>query len=276
MEERAQLEDLQNLYVYSSQGPQKVPLSLISSIDHEMQTEKIWRRNQFRAVTVGCFPVPGVLPSQVMNAARSQLMEFEDSLPTGYKMEIAGAEEKQVRGFREISIIMLLSATAIYLALLIQFRHSIKPFVLFTAIPYGMVGALALLWGTGAPLGFMALLGLASLIGLITSQAIVLFDSVEGMREQGKPLYDALLDSGIVRMRPVIISVSSTVFGLLPLALKGGPLWEPMTYAQIGGLTLTAFIILLLVPVLYAIFVLDLKLVKWETPPEPDQHSLFG
>ena len=159
---------------------------------------------------------------------------------------------------------MAITSLAIYLSLLLQFRNALKPLVLFGAIPFGAVGALGLLWLTDAPLGFMAMLGLASLIGLVTSQVIVLFDGIEKMREQGSSLYDALLDSGITRMRAVTISVASTVFGLLPLALRGGPLWEPMTYAQIGGLSVTVFVVLLLVPVLYAIFVLDLKAVKWE------------
>ncbi len=107
------------------------------------------------------------------------------------------------------------------------------------------------------------MLGRASLIGLVTSQVIVLFDAIEKMRQQGKDLYGALVESAITRMRPVVISVASTIFGLLPLALRGGPLWEPLTYAQIGGLTLTIFVVLLLVPVLYAIFVLDLKAIRW-------------
>ena len=81
------------------------------------------------------------------------------------------------------------------------------------------------------------------------------------------PLREALLDAGIVRLRPVMITVGATVFGLVPLAMHGGPLWEPLCYAQIGGLTVATFITLLLVPVIYAIFVLDLKLIRWDKEP---------
>jgi multidrug efflux pump subunit AcrB len=84
------------------------------------------------------------------------------------------------------------------------------------------------------------------------------------MHAEGKPLEEALLDAGIVRLRPVLITVAATVIALFPLAAHGGPLWEPMCYAQIGGLTAAMFVTLIVVPVLYAIFVLDLKLVKWE------------
>jgi multidrug efflux pump subunit AcrB len=90
------------------------------------------------------------------------------------------------------------------------------------------------------------------------------FPFIEEMHAEGKPLEEALLDAGIVRLRPVLITVAATVIALFPLAAHGGPLWEPMCYAQIGGLTAAMFVTLIVVPVLYAIFVLDLKLVKWE------------
>jgi multidrug efflux pump subunit AcrB len=93
----------------------------------------------------------------------------------------------------------------------------------------------------------------------------VLFDFIEEARERGAALEDALLDAGIVRLRPVMITVAATVIALIPLARNGGPLWEAMCYAQIGGLTIATFVTLLLVPVLYAICVKDLRLVKWES-----------
>jgi len=98
----------------------------------------------------------------------------------------------------------------------------------------------------------------------------VLFDFIEEAHHRGAPLREALLDAGIVRLRPVMITVGATVLGLVPLAMHGGPLWEPLCYAQIGGLTLATFITLILVPVLYSIFVQDLKLIAWdEKAPSP-------
>jgi multidrug efflux pump subunit AcrB len=116
----------------------------------------------------------------------------------------------------------------------------------------------------------MAFLGIASLVGVIVSHVIVLFDFIEEMHAEGEPLRDALLDAGIVRLRPVLITVGATVFGLIPLALHGGPLWEGLCYTQIGGLTFATVITLLLVPVLYAIFVLDLKIVHWQEAGAPE------
>ena len=110
----------------------------------------------------------------------------------------------------------------------------------------------------------MIKVGIISLIGVIVSHVIVLFDFIEERHEEGAPLREALLDAGILRLRPVLITVGATVFALVPLASHGGPLWEPLCYAQIGGLTIATFLTLLLVPVIYAIFVLDLKAVTWD------------
>src|SRR5258708_1332178 len=159
----------------------------------------------------------------------------------------------------------LISLVGIYLALLIQFNNAVKPLLVFAAAPYGAIGALIALAIMGTPFGFMAFLGVASLIGVIVSHVIVLFDFIEEMHEKGEPLERALPDAGIERIRPVMITVGATILALFPLALEGGPLWKPLCYAQIGGLAVATFITLLLVPVFYSIFVLDLKWIKWET-----------
>ena len=121
----------------------------------------------------------------------------------------------------------------------------------------------------------MAFLGIVSLIGVIVSHVIVLFDFIEEMRAKGEPLREALLDAGIVRLRPVLITVGATVLALVPLAMHGGPLWQPLCYAQIGGLSIATFVTLLLVPVIYAFVVLDLKLVKWEGAVAEDRRNLL-
>jgi multidrug efflux pump subunit AcrB len=145
------------------------------------------------------------------------------------------------------------------------FNNAVKPLLVFAAAPYGAIGALIALAIMHTPFGFMAFLGVASLIGVIVSHVIVLFDFIEEMHEKGEPLERALPDAGIERIRPVMITAGATILALFPLALEGGPLWKPLCYAQIGGLAVATFITLLLVPVFYSIFVLDLKWIKWET-----------
>ena len=263
-EERARVTDIQNLYVYSQVSAQRVPLRQVSHVEYAMQTEKIRRRNQFRTVSVSAFPVPGALPSEVLRAARPQIDAFARTLPPGYRLVIGGEYEEQVKGFRQLAVVMLVSVGAIFMALVFQFRNAIKPLIVFSAIPFGVVGALIGLDIMGTPFGFMAFLGIASLVGVIVSHIIVLFDFIEEQHAHGAPFRDALLDAGIVRLRPVMVTVGATVFGLIPLAMHGGPLWEGLCYTQIAGLTVATGVTLVLVPVLYAIFVLDLKIVRWE------------
>ena len=264
MQERANLADVADLYVYSLGGDAKVPLREVSSLDYSVETGKLRRYNQFRAITVSCFPIAGALSSEVLADVMPGLTDFERNLPPGYKLEIAGEYKEQQSGFKELAVVMMVSIGMIFLALVVQFRNAVKPLIVFAAIPYGMVGALAALRVMHASFGFMAFLGIASLVGVIVSHIIVLFDFIEEKHEEGEPLVEALLDAGIMRLRPVLITVGATVIALFPLAAHGGPLWEPLCYAQIGGLTIATFITLLLVPVLYSIFVLDLRIVKWK------------
>jgi multidrug efflux pump subunit AcrB len=265
MEERAQLGDLRSLYVYSTQGSTKIPLQQIASLSTGMRPEKINRRDQFRTITIGAYPKDGVLSSEVLKGSKPALDSLAARLPLGVKFKVAGEQEKQQDGFLELALVLATSVAMIYLALAVQFQNAVKPFLVFGAIPYGMVGAIIALGIMGAPFGFMAFLGVVSLVGVIVSHVIVLFDFIEEAREKGEGLEEALLDAGILRLRPVLITVGATVFALVPLAIHGGPLWEPLCYAQIGGLAVATVITLLLVPVFYSIAVLDLKIVKWES-----------
>lgn len=264
LEESSQINDLSDLYVYSTNSQAKIPVRQVATIDYGMETEKIRRRNQFRTITVGCYPIYGALPSEIMDQIRPQLKQFEAKLLPGYKMEIGGEEEEQVKSFTEMAVVMATSVISIFICLVLQFQNAVKPIIVFAAIPYGLLGALLGLAIMGKPFGFPAFMGVASLTGVIVSHVIVLFDFIETKREEGMPLREALLQSSMMRLRPVLITVGATVLGFIPLAMHGGPLWEPLCYAQIGGLTIATFVTLGLVPVIYAIFVLDLKLVNWE------------
>jgi multidrug efflux pump subunit AcrB len=265
MHERAQLADIKNLYVYSSQTSNRVPLLSVATVGNSLETSRVARREHFRTISILCYPQPGVLASEVLEPILPKLQEFQKNLPPGYQLRIGGERAKQIDGFTNLKLVLLVSLLGIYLALLIQFNNAVKPLLVFAAAPYGVIGSLIALSIMHTPFGFMAFLGIASLIGVIVSHVIVLFDFIEEMHEKGEPLEQALADAGIQRIRPVMITVLATILALFPLALEGGPLWQPLCYAQIGGLAVATFITLLLVPVLYSIFVLDLKIIRWES-----------
>jgi multidrug efflux pump subunit AcrB len=265
MNERARLSDIQNLYVYASQDNSKIPLVQISQVDHDLVTGRIVRLEQFRTINVRSFARPGHLSSEVLKLASPKLQELQKSLPPGYSIQVGGEKDKTATGFRNLAMVMVISIFAIYLALLFQFNNAIKPLLVLAAAPYGMVGAFFVLWIMKEPFGFMAFLGVASLVGVIVSHSIVLFDFIEERHIAGDDFENAVIDAGIIRLRPVLITVGATVLALFPLALHGGPLWKPLCYAQIGGLLIATVVTKLQVPVMYAMFVLDLKILKWES-----------
>lgn len=271
--DRARLSDVENLYVYASQDNSKIPLSQISDVTHQLVTGRIVRLEQFRAMNVRSFPIAGHLSSEVLKEIMPRFQQLQDSLPPGYQLQIGGEYYKTQSGFKNLAIVMAISTFAVFLALVFQFKNAIKPLLVLAAAPYGMIGAFLALWIMHEPFGFMAFLGVASLVGVIVSHSIVLFDYIEERHAVGDEFENALIDAGILRLRPVLITVFATVLALFPLALHGGPLWKPLCYAQIGGLLIATLVTKLQVPVMYAIFVLDLKILEWKTIEPPPAES---
>ena len=263
-EERSGINDLYNLYVVGSLTNARVPLLQIARFKTELVAPKIWRRDYQRCVTVKCDAVPGVLPSRIVAQLQPQLARLDR--PPGYRLELGGEQEEQSKEFAKVARALLVSLLAIYLALVLQFNSTIRPLIVFAAVPFGLVGGLMGLLVFGAPFGFMAFLGVASLAGVIVSHIIVLFEYIEDMRAQGKPFRQALSAATLARLRPVLVTVLATVGGLIPLAVRGGPLWEPMCYVQIFGLLIATAVTLVAVPAIYAAFVETFRIVRWQAP----------
>jgi multidrug efflux pump subunit AcrB len=272
--ERSELDDLYSLNVINTGTGARVPLRQIASFQHQIITPKIRRRDHERCMTIRCDTVAGVLPSQVVEQLQQVLPKTPADaggnviqFPLGYHWEFGGEKFEQEKGFSSLSVALLVSFAAIYLALVVQFNSATQPLLVYAAVPFGIAGGMIGLAVMGSSLGFMAFLGVASLAGLIISHVIVLFDFIDEMRHKGEPLRKAVVDAGLARLRPVLVTVLSTVGGLIPLALEGGPLWEPMCYVQIAGMLVATLVTLVIVPVLYVIFVEDLHLVRWDKEP---------
>ena len=188
-------------------------------------------------------------------------------------MTIGGEYDKQKDGFRNLAVVLAISVSRF------TWRCSSSSTTRSSrcwSLPLRRTAwraRLSRLWVMNTSFGFMAFLGIASLIGVIVSHVIVLFDFIEEMHAKGEPFEEAVIDAGIIRLRPVMITVGATVLALFPLAMHGGPLWQPLCYAQIGGLTVATFITLLMVPVLYSILVLDLKRLTWEEKPKEEHEG---
>jgi multidrug efflux pump subunit AcrB len=282
--ERSQLDDLCSLNLVNSSSGVRVPLRQIASFQRQMMTPKVRRGDHERCITVRCDAMNGVLPSGIVkqlqdvlpaqsSATTNSLSANAISFPAGYHWEFGGEKFEQDKGFKSLTLALVVSFVAIYLALVVQFNSVTQPLLVYAAVPFGVVGGLLGLAVMGSSFGFMAFLGVASLAGLIISHVIVLFDFIDEKRKEGEPLRRAVVDAGLARLRPVLTTVLATVGGLIPLALEGGPLWEPMCYVQIAGMLVATLVTLVIVPVLYVIFVEDLHLVRWEQESEHDQHG---
>ncbi|WP_165220148.1 efflux RND transporter permease subunit [Aquisphaera insulae] len=278
-DERSRVTDLSTLSVPATEGS-RVPLDQIAAFRAEAAAPKIARRDHERCLTVKCDAAPGFLPSRIVEHLEKRLAAVTPSWPAGYRVSFGGEKEEQAKGFASMRVAMIVSILSIYVALVLQFNSVTKPLVVFAAVPFGMVGGLMGLLLFDVPLGFFALLGLSSLAGVVISHVIVLFEYIEEAHERGEPLRRAVIDAALVRLRPVLVTVLATVGGLVPLVIRGGPLWEPLCYVQIVGLLLATLVTKVVVPVLYVLFVEDFHLIPWEEkgvtaePSATDQKTL--
>lgn len=249
-------EKIGNLSAESLSGA-LVPLHEFAEVKTWPEYATIGHFGQQRAVAVKSYSAMGELPSSVLERARPALDRIK--FPSGYRLEYVGEAKELKQSRDEMAGVMAISLSLIALAMIIQFNSVMKSFVVMLTVPLGLIGALAGLTLFHAPLGFMAMLAVVSLAGVIVSHIIVLSDAIEEGRAEGMELQAALIQAGLVRMRPVLVTVLATAGGLVPLALTGGELWRPLTAVHICGLLVATVLTLFILPVLYYLFAARLR-----------------
>jgi multidrug efflux pump subunit AcrB len=259
IEERNEAERIRALYVHSATD-KPVPFASFADIKLDPEFAIIPHFNQMRAVTVKAYASAGELSSAILARALPALKAIQ--LPPGYTLEVVGEDKELKKGQKEMGGVIVISLTLIALAMVLQFNSVSKALVVLLTVPLGLIGAFVGLAVTHSPLGFMGLLGIVSLAGVIVSHIIVLSDYVEEARAEGMPLEQALIQAGLVRLRAVLVTVLATVGGLMPLFFTGGALWHSLTAVHIFGLLLATLLTLLLLPVLYYVFCAKLKWIK--------------
>ena len=259
VEERNEAEKIRALYIHSANN-EPVPFASFAETKIVPEFAVIPHYNLMRAVTVNSYAPAGELASAILARAKPALAKIK--LPPGYNLEVAGEDKELKKGQSEMGGVIIISLSLIALAMMIQFNSVSKSLAVLLTVPLGLVGAFFGLAVTNSPLGFMALLGIVSLAGVIVSHIIVLSDFIEEARAEGMPLEQALVQAGLVRLRAVLVTVLATVGGLLPLFLTGGALWHSLTAVHIFGLLLATVLTLLLLPVLYFVLCARLKWIK--------------
>lgn len=258
IEDRSEVEKLRGLYVPTPDG-RSVPFESFSRLEVQPEFAGIPHYNQLRTVTVKAYAPLGELPAQVLDRARAGLARIQPD--PGYEMTFAGEDEELRESRAEMVKVLLVSLALIVITLVLQFRSVIKAAVVMLTVPLVLIASVIGLFVTSSPFGFMAMLAVISLVGVLVCNMIVLSEHIEHTRSLGLPLEEALVKAGLARMRPVLMTVLAVSGGLLPLFYGGGALWHPLTAVHIFGLLFAPVLTLLVLPTLYYVFCAKLKLI---------------
>ncbi|MGB6328793.1 MAG: efflux RND transporter permease subunit [Halarcobacter sp.] len=245
---------LETINVYSQSSGKNIPLSQVASVKVVYEESKIIRRDRLKTIIIGSDIKEGANALEIFESIKPWIDEYSKSFDLGYFYEFGGEFEVSGKANESIVVNLPIAFMAILLMMVIQFNSVRKPMIIFTAIPLGIVGVSLGLFITDSYFGFMTLLGIISLSGIVINNAIVLIERIKTEEEKGSSAYDAIIEASLSRFRPIILTTLTTVLGLVPLWYSGGVMWEPMAISIIFGLIFSTMFTLGFVPVLYALF----------------------
>jgi len=246
--QRSDVSSIQNLQIWSPAAREVIPLrQVVSGFETDFEDEIIIRKNRKRTITVYCDPIEGNA-SALFAQLRPEIEQLP--LPEGYTREWGGEYEDSTEAQGQLAAGLPLFVLLMVLMTIALFNSLKKPFVIWACVPLALIGVTVGLLGTGNPFGFMALLGFLSLMGMLIKNAIVLIDEITLQQEQGSSIIQALLDSGVSRLRPVAMAALTTALGMIPLLFD--PFFASMAVTIIGGLIFATLLTMVVVPVIYA------------------------
>ncbi|MEZ4601285.1 MAG: efflux RND transporter permease subunit [Syntrophotaleaceae bacterium] len=253
--DRKDIGKLESHNIYVQQTGQSVPLKQVADIEIAWQPGKIIRRNRVRTVTIQANVDETANAIDIGEKIGDWLNKQSSSWPFGDKYQLGGEIETSGEANASIAVNLPLTGLLILLLLVAQFNSCRRPLIILLTIPLGMIGVTFGLLVTGSYFGFMTLLGIIALAGIVINNAIVLIDRINiEIEENGREPAEAIIESAQRRLRPILLTTGTTMGGLLPLWLGGGPMWEPMAITIIFGLAFATVLTLGLVPVLYSLF----------------------
>lgn len=252
---RNNLSNIEGMNVYSYEQNLSVPLLQVAKPDFKWETSNIRRRDQIKTMTIKS-NVTGRVASEVLAEIVPKLEKLKASKdwPLGFNYAFGGEEEEIAKAEKSIFDGMPIAFGLLLLVLIYQFNSFRRAFIILFTIPPMLIGVSVGLLVTGSSFGFMALLGLISLMGIIVNNAIMLIDRIEMEKEAGKSQEEAIIASSLSRFRPIVMTTVTTIVGLIPLSIQGGEFWSPMANVIIFGLAAATVLTLVLCPVLYSIF----------------------
>ena len=263
-QQRASVQTLKNLQVALDNG-QTIPLSQVATVQYELEPPVIWRRNLLPTITVQADVVPGIEAKTVNKQLAPAIAQLAKKLPEGYTIEAGGTIEESAKGLNSIVAVFPLMIMLMLIILMVQLQSFQKMFLVISVAPLGLIGVVAALLPTGTPMGFVAILGIIALSGMIIRNSVILIDQIDMDMARGLHPWDAVIDATTNRFRPIVLTAAAASLGMIPIASE--VFWGPMAYAIIGGLFVATLLTLLFLPALY---------VAWFRVKEPAKEQRVG
>ncbi|UWU79427.1 efflux RND transporter permease subunit [Bradyrhizobium huanghuaihaiense] len=256
-EQRVSLASLRTLQV-PIPGGRTVPLSQFASFEYDQEFPLIWRRDRVPTLTVRAAIPDGVLPERIVNTLAPAIAKLRTTLPPSYDVVVGGTVEESRKSQASVMAVVPVMLFVMFTVLMVQVQSFPRLLMVVSVAPLGLIGVVAALLLSGRPLGFVAILGVLALLGMISKNAVILIGQIEAERAQGKGPWEAAVDASSSRFRPIMLTAVSTVLGMIPIAPT--VFWGPMAFAIMGGLLVATVLTLVFLPTLY---------VAWSGGKEP-------
>ncbi|PZR13411.1 MAG: ACR family transporter [Azospirillum brasilense] len=230
-------------------GGRTVSLSQFATFDYEQEYPIITRRNRIPTLTVQAYLPRGVLPNDVVDDLAPGIAAAVAALPPGYRIETGGIVEESADSLASVKAVVPMMLFIMLTVLIFHLRSFSRLFIVLSVVPLGLIGVVAALLLSSSPLGFVAILGVLSLMGMIAKNAVILVTQIEAERRAGRGVAEAALEASTSRFRPIMLTAISTVLGMIPITPT--VFWGPMAFAIMGGLLGATILTLIFLPVLY-------------------------
>ncbi|HEX9720675.1 MAG TPA: efflux RND transporter permease subunit [Ramlibacter sp.] len=274
LDERNAITDIANAYLPTASG-RSIPLTQIAKPVFTWEPGVMWRENRDYAITVQGDVIEGLQGATVTNELLPELKALEAKWPLGYAIQVAGAVEESSKGSSSIAAGLPVMLFITFTLLMLQLHSFSRAMLVFLTGPLGIAGVAGALLALGRPFGFVALLGVIALMGMIMRNSVILIDQIEQDRAKGVPTWDAIVESAVRRLRPIVLTAAAAVLAMIPLSRS--VFWGPMAVAIMGGLIVATVLTLLALPAMYAAwFRVKRPDVEWRESPDPRGYSALS
>jgi multidrug efflux pump subunit AcrB len=237
-----------------------VPLTQVADVSLSWDDAKVFRRNGLRTVTVSARLNPGANAAEKFNELDPWLQDLAGRTDFKVSYELGGEYESSEIASRSIGEKLPVAALIILVLLVGQFQSIRKAIIVLITIPFGLIGVVIALLAGQSFFGFMTLLGVVSLAGIVINNAIVLLERIQIELNSGVARQDAIVNAAVQRARPILLTTATTIAGMLPLYIVGGAMWEPLALSIIGGLAFSTVLTLGFVPLFYSVLFTQSKI----------------